>query len=59
MLATAALTMSLSVGGTAGQSLNEQLLGTWILGRVDGFNQDEAESQRNERTVIPCCLLAA
>jgi hypothetical protein len=29
------------------------------LGRVDGFDQDEAESKRDERTVIPRCLLAA
>ena len=30
-----------------------------IFGHVDGFDQDEAESKRNERTVIPRCLLAA
>jgi hypothetical protein len=29
-----------------------------ILGRVDGFDQDKAESERDERTVIPRCLLA-
>jgi len=29
-----------------------------ILGRVDGFDPDKAESERDERTVIPRCLLA-
>ena len=29
-----------------------------VLGRVDGFDQDERTCQCDERTVIPRCLLA-
>ena len=32
---------------------------TGMLGRVDGFDQDEAESKRDERTVILRRLLAS
>ena len=31
----------------------------WVLGRVDGFDQDEAESKRDERAVILRRLLAS
>ena len=30
-----------------------------VLGRVDGFDQNEAQSKRDERTVIPRCLFTA
>jgi hypothetical protein len=30
-----------------------------VLGRVDGFDQDEAECESHEGTVISSCLLAA
>jgi hypothetical protein len=30
-----------------------------LLGRVDGFDQDEAECESHEGTVISSCLLAA
>jgi hypothetical protein len=29
------------------------------LGRVDGFDQDETASKREERGVVPCGFLAA
>ena len=34
-------------------------LASLLLGRVDGFDQDKAESKRDERAVIARCLLAA
>ena len=33
-------------------------LSAGLLGRVDGFDQDECARERDERTVIPRCLLA-
>jgi len=44
MFAIAALTMSLSVGDAAGQSLKEQLLGTWILVSHESVRGDGAKS---------------
>ena len=41
-----------------GFTLNTDYLVT-VLGRVDGFDQDEAESKRDERAVILCRLLAS
>ena len=30
----------------------------WCLGCVDGFDEDEAQSKRDERAVVLVCLLA-
>ena len=36
-----------------------EMLGRRVLGRVDGFDQDEAESKRDERAIILRRLLAS
>jgi hypothetical protein len=45
-------------GHTGGCSCRKQISSGNTLGRVDGFDQDEAESKRDERAVILRRLLA-
>src|SRR5215211_7159961 len=50
--------LATSPSGRRTRSPHQKQTATVMLGRVDGFDEDEAQSKRDERAVVLVCLLA-